>query len=132
MGNDKIYTPEDNGEQSPTEKLRRNVNEKHALNLVDYHQLYLWSTTNPHLFWDHIWSYQPSILAHSQSDNNNTTDKDARVVILDALPVDNPRWFSGSYLNWAENILTRHRFSNNTALIQSCMSSSSLPTITQS
>lgn len=100
------------------------INKKHALNLSDYHQLYLFSTTRIHLFWLNVFSHDPIPLADPSPSLRNclnsgaTDDIKHAVVDKDASPDQNPRWFPGTRINWAENMLTRHRYSNNTALIQ--------------
>lgn len=108
--NKQLYIPAI-GQVSSSAKLRRSINENHALNLADYQQLYLWSTSQFDLFWRAVWDYEPALLADSSPGLGPVVD-------IQATPDLNPTWFKGLTLNWAENMLEPHRASNSTALIQ--------------
>ena len=81
----------------------RYVAEKYPLPRVDYEHLYLWSIEHRELFWAEIWQFGEVI--HSRGYR--------QVLQNDGMP--GARWFSGSRLNFAENLL-RYR-DQRTALV---------------
>lgn len=69
------------------------LNEKENLSCSDYHQLYDWSVKNIEKFWKNIWNY--SEIIHKRSSNTVLIDKG----------IKDSKWFVGSELNFAENLL---------------------------
>ncbi|PYH99348.1 acetoacetyl-CoA synthase [Aspergillus ellipticus CBS 707.79] len=70
-------------------------NAMHGLFMTTYNDLYQWSVSEPAKFWEDIWHYT-SIKAHQQYD---------QVLGSDELLFPRPRFFEGSKLNFAENLL---------------------------
>ncbi len=70
------------------------VNERYKRKLYDYPDLYQWSTSEMPLFWEAIWDYAKVI--YSQPYHQ---------VIDDFKRMPGARWFAGSKLNFAENLL---------------------------
>ena len=97
----------------PSEKRKQNsnmyrfmqtVNSKYGQNFTDYDGLYQWSVDNIGNFWAAMWDFA-QIKASKKYDE----------VIDDPEKMPGAKWFEGSLLNFAENLL---RFRNdNTALI---------------
>ncbi|CAE6455479.1 unnamed protein product [Rhizoctonia solani] len=88
-----LWTPAESRETRTTQFMRK-VNAKFGLSLSSYHQLWSWSTENIAAFWDLVWE-----------DTNIIGDRGTHVIDRSALPADNPDWFIGSRVNWAENAL---------------------------
>ncbi|KAF8681610.1 AMP-binding enzyme [Rhizoctonia solani] len=88
-----LWTPEGTHE-TRTAQFMRKVNAKYGLSLSSYDQLWSWSTENIAEFWDLVWE-----------DTNIIGDRGPYVIDRSALPADNPEWFIGSQVNWAENAL---------------------------
>ncbi|KAG8708631.1 hypothetical protein FRC09_001129 [Ceratobasidium sp. 395] len=88
-----LFTPR-NASDARTSHFMRKVNAKYNLSLNNYHELWRWSTDNIGKFWGSVWEETNTIGERSQS-----------VVNEKALPADNPDWFPGSRVNWAENAL---------------------------
>ncbi|CUA70198.1 acetoacetyl-CoA synthetase [Rhizoctonia solani] len=80
--------------ETRTIRFMRKVNIKYGLSLSSYHQLWSWSTENIAEFWDLVWE-----------DTKIIGDRGIHVIDRSALPADNPDWFVGSQVNWAENAL---------------------------
>ncbi|CAE6454223.1 unnamed protein product [Rhizoctonia solani] len=80
--------------ETRTSRFMRQVNAKYGLSLSSYHQLWSWSTENIAEFWELVWE-----------DTQIIGDRGTHVVDRSALPADNPDWFIGSQVNWAENAL---------------------------
>ncbi|KAJ8509337.1 hypothetical protein ONZ45_g8488 [Pleurotus djamor] len=114
VSNDALYQPT-NAEESAVFRFRDLVNSKHHSSLTSYADLYHWSTNNLDHFWDLVWDATGVI-----------GDKGSHVVDVDARPNDNPAWFSGAKLNWAENML-RERSHEKIALIQATEPTQDLP-----
>ncbi|CEL59546.1 acetoacetyl-CoA synthetase [Rhizoctonia solani AG-1 IB] len=88
-----LWTPA-NAHETRTTQFMRKVNAKYGLSLSSYDQLWSWSTENIAEFWDLVWE-----------DTNIIGDRGPHVIDRSALPADNPDWFVGSQVNWAENAL---------------------------
>jgi acetoacetyl-CoA synthetase len=73
------------------------VNREYGLSLRDYMGLWRWSVADVPAFWEAVWEFCGVVASH---------DYDQVVDDLRAFP--GARWFSGSRLNFAENLL-RHR-----------------------
>ena len=72
---------------------------------VDYDHLYQWSITHPEQFWPALWRYT-GVIAHERPGRDPW---DEVVIGLERMappnPAIGPRWFFGSELNFAENLL---------------------------
>ncbi|KAA8573956.1 hypothetical protein MFRU_001g01880 [Monilinia fructicola] len=76
-------------------RLMQEINQKHNLRIDNFWDLWKYSTSQRAQFWDQ--AFQFLNLVYSGSYNT---------VVDEAAPIDSiPRWFSGVYLNFAENIL---------------------------
>jgi len=62
----------------------------------DYRSLHRWSVEHPEQFWDAMWGFA-EIVADTKGDS----------VLEDADQMPGARWFSGAWLNYAENLLRR-------------------------
>ena len=80
------------------------VNRKHGKQFSDYASLYSWSVDNLETFWAEMWSYADIQASESY-----------RKVIDDPARMPGAKWFTGSRLNFSENLL-RYR-DEQTALI---------------
>lgn len=109
-----LYTPT-RPEESPTFQFLHRINAEHHLNLATYHDLYTWSTQNIDKFWSSVWD-ATEIIGY----------KGDHVVNTDAVPPDNPAWFTDAQLNYAENLL-RCRSPDKTALVQASRFSHPIP-----
>lgn len=99
-----LWTPsKDRISKANITKFISYISEKEKIKLNDYHELYDWSINNIEKFWKCIWDY--SGIIHSKDYNTILIDKG----------IKDSKWFVGSELNFAENLL---RFNNDkTALI---------------
>lgn len=61
--------------------------------LTNYDELYDWSISNPALFWDHLWRF---VDIQAQSDHTS---------VMGDEQMPDTKWFEGSELNFAENLL---------------------------
>lgn len=86
----------------------RRVNQKYDLKLSSYFDLWKWSTIEIGRFWSTLWD-----------ESNIIGEKGELMHVVDesAAPADNPPWFNGAKLNWAENML-RCRSQEQVALIE--------------
>ncbi len=95
---------EERKENSNMYRFMQTVNSKYGQNFTDYDGLYQWSVDNIGDFWAAMWDFA-QIKASKKYDE----------VIDDPEKMPGAKWFEGSLLNFAENLL---RFRNdNTALI---------------
>lgn len=83
--------------QAVSEKLRREINLKHSLNLKDYHDLHAYSVSN-YSFWLDLWQFM-GILSSVPPDSTKIVQKGKYEEV--------PEWFPGARLNYAENLLYR-------------------------
>ncbi|KAG0707114.1 hypothetical protein DFH29DRAFT_898504 [Suillus ampliporus] len=83
--------------QAVCEKLRREINLKHGLNLKDYHDLHAYSVSN-YTFWLDLWQFM-GILSSVPPDPTKIVQKGKYEEV--------PEWFPGARLNYAENLLYR-------------------------
>ncbi|KAG1752792.1 hypothetical protein EDB19DRAFT_1892832 [Suillus lakei] len=79
------------------EKLRREINLKHNLNLKDYHDLHAYSVSN-YTFWLDLWQFM-GILSSVPPNPTKIVQKGKYEEV--------PEWFPGARLNYAENLLYR-------------------------
>ena len=92
-------------DSSSTFHFLRQVNAKYHLSLATYADLYAWSTTYIHDFWETVWD-ETGVIGY-KGDH-----------VVDHAPVPgNPPWFSQAKINWAENLLAC-RSSDKIALVQ--------------
>lgn len=92
-----LWTPKDPS-SSQTTLFRQRINRNHNLSLETYEQLWEWSCSHRGDFWSEIWDFENFI----------GTKGAAPYVDEEARPADNPLWFKGASLNWAENQLRHH------------------------
>ncbi|KXS16134.1 acetoacetate-CoA ligase [Gonapodya prolifera JEL478] len=90
---EKLWTPSWSTERN-MDKFRLFINERFAIDLRDYHDLYTWSVTKIADFWESVWIW--SKIKHSRSYEK---------VVEDAPMQKIPKWFLGARLNFAENLL---------------------------
>ncbi|KAF2646719.1 acetoacetate-CoA ligase [Massarina eburnea CBS 473.64] len=77
-------------------KFMQTCNRTHGLNMQTYRELYEWSVGPLRTdFWDELWKASPLIYSGSYTEVVDTTTP------MDLIP----RWFDGTYLNFAENVL---------------------------
>ncbi|OJA20068.1 hypothetical protein AZE42_02485 [Rhizopogon vesiculosus] len=84
--------------QAVCEKLRREINLKHGLNLEDYHDLHAYSVSN-YTFWLDLWDFM-GIMSSVRPDPTKIVQKGRYEEV--------PEWFPGARLNYAENLLYRN------------------------
>lgn len=94
-----LWTPP-NPEATRTYALLRSVNTRHQLSppLKNYADLYQWSMDHVDLFWHAVWD-ETGIIGEKGEGGK------AHVVDTTKKPCDNPAWFEGAKVNWAENML---------------------------
>ena len=80
-------------QKSNFKKYERFLKEEFKLEFSDYSTLHNWSTTDIETFWESIWKF--SGLIHSKPFEK----------ILDKSIMPGAKWFQGSQLNFAENLL---------------------------
>lgn len=85
-------------------RFMQDVNHSHGTDFTDYNSLYQWSVENIEAFWAEIWRFKKI-----------KASKDYLEVIDDPTKMPGANWFTGSRLNFAENLL-RYR-DDQTALI---------------
>ena len=83
-------------ETSQMNQFRLFVNNKYAIELENYSDLYNWSVNEITHFWEAVWSYAEPVVS-----------KDYDQVVDDDSKMPGAKWFSGSRLNFAENLLRR-------------------------
>ena len=83
-------------ETSQMNQFRLFVNNKYAIELENYSDLYNWSVNEITNFWEAVWSYAEPVVS-----------KDYDQVVDDDSKMPGAKWFSGSRLNFAENLLRR-------------------------
>ena len=101
MSPEPLWTPSDVA-ATQTNIFREHINKKYALNLKTYEDLHTWSIDHRSDFWSSLFAYENII---------STSKPSSPIVDEGATPRDNPPWFSGLQLNWAENQL-RHAISD--------------------
>jgi len=79
------------------EILRSQINQKHGLNLQNYKELHKWSTENFKEFWGYLWKHF----------GIKCSEEPSEVFCGDSMDQLPPKWFPGTKLNYAENLL-RH------------------------
>ena len=84
-------------ESSQILQFTQSLNSRYDLSLSSYSELYDWSINNIPSFWENIWEFSDVIHSTSYSE-----------VVDDIHKMPGAKWFSGTRLNFAENLL-RHR-----------------------
>ncbi|KAJ8584275.1 acetoacetate-CoA ligase [Rhizopogon salebrosus TDB-379] len=84
--------------QTACEKLRREINLKHGINLGDYHDLHAYSVSN-YIFWLDLWQFMGIV---------SSVPPDPTKIVQRGKYKEVPEWFPGARLNYAENILYRN------------------------
>ncbi len=87
---------EEEVERARATAFRREVNERYGLALADWPALWRWSVDEPARFWESVWRF---------CGVRSSRPWDAVLVDGDRMP--GARWFAGSRLNFAENLLRR-------------------------
>ncbi|KAJ9380967.1 hypothetical protein DTO063F5_6418 [Paecilomyces variotii] len=82
-------------EKTKIYEFKELVSKKHNITLKDYNDLWQWSVTEPAKFWEEIWHYT-AIKAYQPY---------TKVLESDVPLFPRPRFFEGSRLNFAENLL---------------------------
>ena len=72
------------------------INDRHGLNLENYHDLHYWSVNQIPEFWDSAWSFFDILHSHPYTQ-----------VVDDVSKMPGAIWFDGTRLNFAENLLRR-------------------------
>lgn len=72
----------------------KHINQKYSMNIDGYHPLYQWSVDNREDFWASVWEF-----------GNVIASKPYEKVLEDAPTMMGAKWFVGSRLNFAENLL---------------------------
>ena len=102
---DILWSPDKNKiKKSYMSVLKKKINYRHNLDLKSYNDLYDWSVNNIDLFWETLW-YDLDIIY----------SKNFKNVIDDENKMPGANWFSGSKLNFSENLL-KYKDSNKIAL----------------
>jgi len=70
------------------------INDRHGLNLENYHDLHYWSVNQIPEFWDSAWSFFNILHSHPYTQ-----------VVDDVSKMPGAKWFEGTRLNFAENLL---------------------------
>ena len=95
MTNKVMWTPnEDQVKQAQITQFRHNLNTRYGVTLNSYADLYQWSLNNAETFWGEIWKLG-EIISSTRADT----------VVDDLHKMPGARWFQGSRLNYAENLL---------------------------
>ncbi|CAH1801308.1 unnamed protein product [Owenia fusiformis] len=89
-----LWTPEKT-RVTQMDRLRERINLKYSLKLESYSQLYNWSVENYSEFWEEVWNFTDIVFSRTFQ---QVIDKNANISEI-------PRWFTGSRLNYAENLL---------------------------
>jgi acetoacetyl-CoA synthetase len=84
-------------ERAGITQYRRWLEQRHGLKFANYEALWEWSATQTEAFWASVWEYCEPI-THRPYER-----------VIDAIRMPGAKWFEGSMLNWAENILMHAR-----------------------
>jgi acetoacetyl-CoA synthetase len=97
MQDQPLWTPHpDAAARAHATAFMKLVNDRHALSLRDYRQLYAWSIEKPEDFWRALWDFG-GVIAQGRGER----------VITDADKMPGARFFPDARLNFAENLLRR-------------------------
>jgi acetoacetyl-CoA synthetase len=81
--------------QANVTRLRKTLEQKHRIELVDYATLYQWSIDKPELFWRALWDFAGVIGSPGER------------VLINGEQMPGAQWFPDAQLNFAENLLRR-------------------------
>ena len=87
---------QERAEKSQMNQFRLFVNKKFGLGLDDYSDLYNWSVNEISDFWATMWAFSDPVVSQGYHQ-----------VVDDETKMPGAKWFSGSRLNFAENLLRR-------------------------
>ena len=91
--NDILWEP-DSTKKSQMMYFMHHINKSYNLNMITYNQFFDWSVNNIDLFWKEFWDF--SNIVHSEPYTQVVDDKNK---------MPGAKWFKGSKLNFAENLL---------------------------
>ena len=95
MTNNVMWTPsQDQLDLAQMTQFRVEINARYGLNLNAYEDLYQWSLDHAAEFWSEVWNFG-GVIASST----------ATTVVDDLAKMPGAKWFQGSRLNYAENLL---------------------------
>ncbi|BEI82107.1 hypothetical protein CcaverHIS002_0212670 [Cutaneotrichosporon cavernicola] len=107
---DQLWAPT-HPEAAQASRLAAHISKKYRVQLDTYEDFWRWSCANRGEFWSEVWDWEGVI-----GDKGPGPFVDAA-----ARPKDNPKWFTGARVNWAENQLrnaTMHP--GDVAIIDTC------------
>jgi acetoacetyl-CoA synthetase len=105
MAGDILWHPNDNySKSSKMHGFITRMSEKYHLPDSEYYTVHKWSVEHPEQFWAEIWNY-----------THIRYSKNYKEVLTDPGKMPGAKWFQGSRLNFAENLLRRK--DNQTAII---------------
>ena len=76
------------------QKFINYVNKAYGGNIVSYDELYKWSINDTANFWDSVWNFTEIVYSERHVDVVDNINK-----------MPGAKWFSGSRLNFSENLL---------------------------
>lgn len=92
--NTPLWTPSETRiADSNLHRFMQQIKSEVGATLTNYDELYDWSISNPALFWDHLWRF---VDIQAQSDHTS---------VMGDEQMPDTKWFEGSELNFAENLL---------------------------
>jgi acetoacetyl-CoA synthetase len=92
---DPIWTPTPQQiENANITRFQHEINSKHSLALHNYQQLHQWSIRDRESFWEAVWKFTGIIASTPYTG-----------VLIDGDSLPGAKWFPGSQLNFAENLL---------------------------
>lgn len=89
-----LWSP-DRSRSTNIDEFRRVINEKYKLSLGDYNELYRWSIEDLSNFWKEVWEFTQVVASKPF----------VQVLECEKRMDEIPKWFLGSKLNYAENLL---------------------------
>ncbi|KAF8629404.1 hypothetical protein AX15_003458 [Amanita polypyramis BW_CC] len=93
-----LWSPDESFKRnSSEEELRQFVNNRHNLNLVNFHDLHTYSVSD-YAFWEDLWDY---LQIRYSARFSKVLEKG---ILLEEIPT----WFPAARLNYAENLLSRN------------------------
>ncbi|KAJ2768294.1 hypothetical protein GGI18_005619, partial [Coemansia linderi] len=89
-----LWTPKD-VTATGTFRFKQFVNSKRGLSLETYDDLYAWSVTDIESFWADVWEFTGTV----------SSEQYTQILESEKAMDQIPKWFIGSKLNYAENVL---------------------------
>lgn len=100
-----LHTPSLNDiESSAMNRFRKRIAEKYSIPLLDYFDLHRWSVNNPESFWAE-WAEESGMVFRTKGYNIHRPEKNS--VLEQGEHFRFAKWFPGSELNFAENLLRK-------------------------